>query len=179
VSSVSGHFASSSGGPADRLTFPSLSLNALRTAETRLSTEVQSANTRYEKHDTDYYLSNRIGEEETQKSISVGMRTESDYGTANFMLGELQWQALASKQAGDAVTSWDEPVVRYQGRKDTLPWPGLEAWNGSHYRRVSPAFFDLEEGNPVNRSQPVYTSPAYKEVENTSAKTGYIVIRTV
>ncbi len=169
---TAGHVSSSSGGDVGRIgpdrdrTFQFVSA--------RSRGYVEESNKSYDSYRRDYYGINKIGAADTQKKISFGCRTESDYGTKNWETPEAYWQQLA--KGSGAVTIWQEPPIKYQGGTNTYAWPGA-CWLKDRlatFSSSSSSFFDSQQNRPKDRE--FTETPEYKGLELKAPQTNYLVI---
>ncbi len=169
---TAGHVSSPSGGYVGRINADQD--RALQYIDTTAKAQVEAANKSYDSYKRDYYADRKIGAASVQKSISFSCRTEEDYGTQNWEMPEAYWQQLA-KNSG-AVTTWQEPPVKYQDIANTYVWPG-KCWledRMAAFDTTKSKFFDSDNNRPKERE---FTSePAYEGLELKAPNKHYLVI---
>jgi hypothetical protein len=155
VVSVNGHISSSSGGEVNRLQNRERFNASLDRIETALEEHKEQHRKDYDSEvDQQFYISERIGNDDTIKKVSFSLRPEEQYGTyQEFVLPQTHWQILNNVvQAGQ---SWTEEDVEYQTGTQYQPWPGKNAWSIDSNLLTVPSgefkFYDLEQGTAKDR----------------------------
>lgn len=178
VYAVTGHFYSSRGGDVDRiLDVGNLRNNLATKVQTPAAGDLTRGQKEYKQQFTDgLYADGKIGEPETQATISFSLRNEAEYGTSDFVLPQVHWQTLAEGAAGTTV--WAEPVVVYQG-VDYMPWPGNENWTSETFLRLPPenhTLYDIVNGYSRDRGE-IYEDCSLGEFEPSIPQNTYSVIK--
>lgn len=106
------------------------------------------------------------GNDKVQDSMGFSFRTSSQYKAEpdKFIVFESRWQQLY--RVNGSLTQWTEPIVRSpDGRTETRPHPGNDAWKDSGYYKYSqsPKNVDLKKGVGKSRSQQTEEEQALTE----------------
>lgn len=180
VISVNGGFSSRRGGTVGILLRPDLEENRLDTLESLMTEYKHGAGAVYDSDLRPKYESQGLGNDELQKSVSFGFRTEKEYGTENnFELLESPWRQIARLSGAAGLTSWDGLVVKYQGKKDTLAWPGYKSWTekAAASRAFGLNLFSMTAGKP-DASQEEYEKAEPAGISKVSLKSFYRIVTT-
>lgn len=126
-----------------------------------------------------FYEERRPGNEDVILKGEFGFRSRANYRTENFVLYEDRWQQLG-RIKGSVSSKWEEKAVTSQGR-ETYPYPGTEAFQGTNYVQQDLTIFDAVAGRAKDRGEAnslndEYASPAFGEPTRTSLNE-YLVIR--
>lgn len=177
VRSSNGHFYSSQGGDVSRLRNPAQDSGRLDLVSQRVRENDEAHKADYEAQvKQKYYVSGKIGEQDTIKKVSFSLRKEAQYGTEDFKLPQTHWQIL--NNVGDAGESWRENTVRYQESVEMQPWPGKEKWEGETLLKVtaeSLKMYDLEKGY-AKPDKELYEEKTLGDFETGSPASDYKII---
>lgn len=180
VRAVDGEFWSKEGKPVQ--TIPDRPLWTQRMAE--IGTDVVEASTLQQRKyasvfSNGYYSSGHVGNSSTQKKISGSLRTEEQYGTANFRMTQSAWQAI--NESVGAGTAWQETDVQYQGDSSNAqqPWPGRSKWTGDTFLVMASAqykLYDYDKGCAKDRTDSAYTERKLGELTESKPSEDYKII---
>ncbi len=185
------HFQSRTGGDVGRQ--PDMSFVDSQIAElTQRQSQERSNSQQSYTGDVDQAFrgQGQVGNAQIERNISFGCRSESQYGTEEFVLPQPYWQQLAGDDTS-GLTVWDEPIVRYQplgtagGGTETFPYPGKQKWRDEETLLVLPAgqlrLYDAAQGHDVAREDGNTSAYAQKNLgsfEKKKPQQAYYVIDT-
>lgn len=127
---------------------------------------------------------NQPGHAATIRNTSFGFSSSVRYGASQLRLRQPYWQRKLSSRS----TSWVEPVVLYQDRKEreTRPWPGQATWTRSDgFIQVNPdeesRYFDAQTSMPkdakVEDNRKLYEAGDLPSVQRVSLQAGFKTLR--
>lgn len=176
VAIIDGHVASTADSPYVG-TIKGEALDQARSAFEELSTQEQNAKEQaadtYEESITQrLHSEGRIGNEKVMKQIGFSFRTSDQYKAGNFTLFESRWAQVA-RTSGQPSVYWKEKIVKANER-NTMPYPGFEAWTGSSaYCKVDNKLYTETGPEPTGK---IYEDAPSSEQARTSAEGNYPVI---
>ena len=176
VAIIDGHIATTANTPYVA-TIKGESLDQARAAFEELSQQnelsKQQAADNYEAAVTErLHGENKIGNEKVLKQIGFSFRTTDQYKVGNFTLFESRWAQIA-RGSGQPSVYWQEKIVKANER-NTMPYPGFEAWTGSSaYCKVDNKLYTETGPEPTGK---VYEDAPSSEQSKTAAENSYPVI---
>lgn len=128
--------------------------------------------------DERYYQEKGVGNSDLIEQVHFSFRNEEQYGTENWELPEVYWQAQA-RETEQNLPAWEDKPVAYQRDDEYLsPYPGYNKWRESSWLQMTLRLHESADGRDKDRTDDAYRDAKYAPWQRATMHGNYPVVQS-